>query len=506
MKFRTRIVDCGLSWAARLAACLPGLFLTPQARAETAPAATRPPLSVLRVNVTNQKWDFIHPWAKRAPFIVRGLGAVLAGNRVLVTAEFVANASYVELEKPAGGEKIPASVERVDYEANLALVKPSDPRFLDGVKPLAVQDASIGDRLELWQLENTGALLSTSGRLTTVEVGKYPIDDTALLLYRLTAPMQYRESSFTLPVVKDGKLAGMLMRYDQRAQNADTIPAPVIAHFLKDATGPSYGGFPRAGMEFCAMRDPQLRHYAGLNGTHAGRGVYVAAVHKNSAAEQAGLRAGDVILAVNGKPVDQDGNYADPRYGKLAISHLISTQGYVGDPVKLRIFRAGREQDATLTLSHPPVEDSVVEPFVLDRAPRFCVLGGLLFQELSRQYLKEWNDWQKKAPERLVYYDRYQAELFQDDRKKIIILSQVLPTENTVGYEDLAFLVVSKINQVPLKSFADLAEAIKHPVNGFHKIEFEDGPGVIYLDAEKVAADNEALMKNYRLPSLQRLE
>ena len=66
------------------------------------------------------------------------------------------------------------------------------------------------------------------------------------------------------------------MRYDPRTQAVDVLPAPVIAHFLKDVDSGSYQGFPRAGMEYSPTRDPQLRHYAKL--PPGGGGVYVTEV------------------------------------------------------------------------------------------------------------------------------------------------------------------------------------------------------------------------------------
>ena len=58
-------------------------------RAWSAEEVVKPdaPLSVVRVNVTNQPWDFGRPWGKRPPFSRRAIGTVLTGNRVLVTAE-----------------------------------------------------------------------------------------------------------------------------------------------------------------------------------------------------------------------------------------------------------------------------------------------------------------------------------------------------------------------------------------------------------------------------------
>lgn len=463
-------------------------------------------LSVIRVNVTNQPWDFTRPWGKRPPYSRRAVGTVLEGGRVLVTAELVANANYVEFETASGGQKVPASVDVVDYEANLALLKTDDTEFLKPFKALEVAPAAVGDTLSVWQLEATGNLLVTKATVTTAEVVRYPVDETPLLIYRLTTPLQFRDSSFTLPVVKDDKLAGIVMRYDTTTNNADLIPAPVIQHFLTDAAKPPYKGFPRSGITSAQTRDPQFRSYIGLNAATSG-GIYVTDVLLGGAAATAGLETGDVILKIEGQAVDQDGNYKDDDYGKIAISHLFSTRHFDGETVKVAISRKGETKDLELKLAHRPVESYVIEPYVIDRAPKFYVLGGLVLEELSRQYLREFgNDWLKKAPEQFVYFDRQQQELFKDGPRKVVILNRVLPSELTVGYEELSQIVVKKINGVELQSLADVPAALTKSTDGLHKIEFDGEPTVIYLDAAQVAASEGAFLQKYRLPSLKRLD
>ncbi len=481
------------------------LLLLPSARAED--AKTEKVLSIIRVNVTNQSWDFTRPWGKRPPYSRRAVGTVLPGGRVLVTAELVANANYVEFETPEGGQKVPATVDVVDYEANLALLKTDDTDFLKPIKPLEVAPANVGDTLAVWQLEATGNLLVTKANMTTAEVTRYPIDDSPLLVYRLTTPLQFRDSSFTFPVVKDGKLAGIVMRYDTTTNNADLIPAPVIQHFLTDAAKPPYKGFPRSGITSAQTRDPQFRRYIGLSGTTTG-GIYITDVLPGGPAALAGIEKGDVILKIDGNAVDQDGNYKDADYGKIGISHLFSTKHFDGEVVKVGIVRKGEAKDLDVKLAHRPVESYVIEPYVFDRAPRFYVLGGLVLEELSRQFLKEFggNDWLKKAPEQFVYFDRQQHELFKDGPKKIVFLNRVLPSDLTVGYEELSHLVVKKINGVELQSLADVPGALAKAVDGLHKIEFDGEPATIYLDATQVAAGEGAFMQKYRLPALKRLE
>ncbi len=193
-------------------------------------------LSLVRVNVTGQPYDYFRPWQKKAPLSKRALGAVLSKGRVLVTADLVTNQNYVELERAESGEKTAANVEVIDYEANLALLEPSEKNFLDGIAPLDIAgDTVVGDRLAAWQLEQTGALVATEGLVTTIQVTHYPVDVGQFLTYRISIPMQYRENSYTIPLVKNNKLAGLLLRYDPRSQLIDAIPAPIITHFLKEA-------------------------------------------------------------------------------------------------------------------------------------------------------------------------------------------------------------------------------------------------------------------------------
>ncbi len=462
--------------------------------------------SVIRVNSTNQVYDFLRPWSKRPPYQLRAVGAVLPGGRVLTTAEQVANSTYLELEKPDSGEKSPATVEVVDFDCNLALIKASDPAFLAPYKPLEVAEPAVGDEVTILQLEANGAVLNTRALLTTAEVGAYPVGELSLMLYRLSSSLQPRDGGFTFPVVKKGALVGMLLRFDNRTQTADAIAAPVIRHFLKAATAKGgYVGFPRAGMGAAPLRDPQLRRYAGL--TDGLGGVYVTEVTPGGPAEKAGIQQGDVVVNVAGHEIDRDGNYLDPHYGKIAKAHLYSCVHFSGDKIPVTLMRQGQKVQTELTLAYKDPSESVIEPYTIGKAPRYYILGGLVFQELSRQFLREWgSEWTRKAPEKFLYLDAYQRELFKDDpRQRVVILSNVLPTPCTVGYEDLNCLVVTKINGRVLKSLADIEEALAHPVEGFHHIEFQGHPGEIVIDPAQACGIEDGLVRSYGLPALKRL-
>ena len=501
-----RAFPCHLGLCAALA--LPFAVMAAPTPATKGPETVVKPkeLSLVRVNVTGRAYDYVRPWQKKAPFQKRALGAVLPQGRVLVTADLVANQNYVELERAESGEKTAANVVVVDYEANLALLEPAEKKFLEGLTPLQLAlDTVVGDRLAALQLESTGALVVTEGLVTTIQMTRYPADMGQFLTYRISISMQYRDNSYTVPLVKNNKLAALLLRFDPRTQVVDAIPAPIIAHFLKDAEKHPYQGFPTAGFGFFPTRDPQLRKFAGQTGKPAG--VYVTSVDPNSPAAKAGLQVGDIVIGVGPNAIDQNGNYVDPLYGKIEFTNLITAKSFAGDTLPVHIQRAGKPMQLDVALEHRNADDFVIPPYNLDRAPQYYVLGGLIFEELSRQFLREWGaNWLKDAPQRWVYKDRFQSELYPEGNRRVVVLTQVLPANTTIGYDDVSYLTVTRVNGREVKSLADLAEAVKHPADGFITVETEEDPKQIALEVKQVEAEAEALKQNYGLPSLQRLE
>src|SRR5438270_728603 len=333
---------------------------------------------------------------------------------------------------------------------------------------------------------------------------RYPVEVGEFLTYRLSIALQYRDNSYTVPLVKNNKLAGLLLRYDPRSQLMDAIPAPIITHFLRDAAKPNYQGFPSIGFTYFPTRDPQLRKYSGESGN--GGGVYVTGIEPGAAVQKAGLQVGDIVTAIGNSGLDQNGNYVDLLYKKIDFTNLLTMRGYSGEKVSFKIHRQGQPMQLEVALEHRPADDYIIPPYSRDEAPKYYILGGLIFQELTRQYLREWGpNWLKDAPQRFVYLDHFQWELFPEAHRRVAILSQILPVNGTIGYEDFGYLPVTKVNGKDIHSLDDLAEAVKHPVDGFDRIETEEDPKVIPLDVAQAENDEPTLRESYGIPTLQRL-
>lgn len=467
--------------------------------------------SLLKVNVTYQSFNQRIPWQKESAAGRRGLGVVLDGNRILVTGQMVSDATYIELELPESGQKIPARVVAVDYEANLALLAPNSPArekdFFAGLRPMEVDtSARIGDTLVVWQTGRVGELIVTPVRISKVLNQGYVVENASFIVYEAQGIIRSEANSFTLPVAKGGKLAALLLRYDSKNQLATLLPAPIIEHFLKDVADGKYDGFPSLGIEFQITLDEQFRDYIGLKPNQPG--VYISGVTKGASAEQAGVKKGDILISINGVTIDSRGDYQDPLYGALSISHIVRGRAFVGDTVEMKVQRDGKEVDLKGKLTRKQPDDYLVKPYLFDQGPKYLLNGGLLFQELTRPYLNSFGTEQQGGPIlRLTRFASNPEEFEKKGRKRVVFLSAVLPTTATQGYERLSGQVVDEINGVKISQLGDIAEAFKKPQDGLHVVKLDQFPFIIYLDALKVERENLQLMNGmFRIGSLSRLE
>ena len=118
---------------------------------------------------------------------------------------------------------------------------------------------------------------------------------------------------------------------------------------------------------------PELAEAFGLPGEP--RGALISQIEPNSAASQAGLRKGDIILAVNGSPI------ADDRALSLIVSAMAP-----GTELKLQVFRDRHEQDVVARLEEMPAAASTAaESGSASGGPRLGVSVETLTPQIAQQ-------------------------------------------------------------------------------------------------------------------------
>jgi S1-C subfamily serine protease len=466
---------------------------------ETVAAPLNVTNSVARVNSTQQTWNTWQPWEKNSPRKRRALAAIIGPQRVLTTSELVSDATYLELESTDGTRFARAKVIAVDYEANLALLGPASEKegqaFFENTVPFKITSPpKIGTSLSILQVEDNGLALQTTGILQSMDVSANLLPGHSFLTYQVKASMQSAASSYSLPVLCGGKLAGVLTSYDSKDQLCDVTSTDIVSRFLDEATAGDYKGFPSLGVTIARTEDASFRQWLKLADNQGG--LYIETVRKGGAAELAGMKNGDVILAVDGQSIDRRGYYEHPQYGSLSWGHLIRGSKSIGDEVTLSLLREGKTLDLKAKLSRQEEGNQLVPDHIFDRPPNYLLKGGLVFQELSLPILEAFGeDWRSTAPLNLL--DTYQnPEKYRESMDRVVFLSGVIPTPATVGYERLRNLIVSKVNGKEIKNIKSLISAFKMGTDGLHSIEFAEENLTVYLDdAVTTSVDSQLLQR-----------
>jgi hypothetical protein len=356
-----------------------------------------------------------------------------------------------------------------------------------------------GDQLTIWQVKPDGDTVPALGNVTAIELTAFFMNNY-FLAYRLDSTLQYKFGHLTLPAFKKGRLAGLVIGHTGMDRNIDVIAATVVRHFLEDAQNPPYEGFPSAGFHFGATIDPQLRRYIGLPDDQSG--IYIQKVLKGGPADRVGLKEGDVITNIGGFSITNDGQYIHPQFGKTSLVNLIRTGYHVGDWLKIDVFRKGDIMTRSIVLDHRQPDEYLIPPYIIDRQPEHLVIGGLIIQELSLSYLREYGkEWTSQAPVHLLFYNQNQDYLNGDKGEKIVIISNIIPTPYTIGYENLSNLVLIKVNGRKIGKLSDVTRALANPVNGYHKFEVDQSPRVIYLDPKELPIIHQIIEERYRIPT-----
>lgn len=471
----------------------------------TQPAKPDVKRSVVRIDATRQTWSAGQPWEKNPPNKRRALGAIVGEQLVLTTAELVADSTYLKFESIDSNDTATAKVIAVDYEANLALLNPTDAE--EGKKLFAKSNVlelakppKIGDTLEIVQVEESGMSLTTGALLQSIDVVANFLPDQYFLTYELKASMQSAASSFSLPILHDDKLVGMLTNYDGKDQISDVNAVELTERFIREAKDGEYAGFPSLGVASARTEDPSFRQWLKLSDDQGG--LYVSSVRKNSAADKAGLKKGDVILSIDGHKLDRRGYYEHKNYGSVFWSHLVRGEKSAGDEVKGTVWRDGNAIELTVKLTRDEEKDRLVPDYTFGTAPHYLVKGGFIFQELTRPLLEAFGEeWQTRAPLNLLDAYENQAK-YAGPARRVVFLSGVIATPATVGYERLRNLIVKKVNGKEVQDIETLIAAFDGAPNGLHSIEFDEDHFSVYLDEATASRVDQQLLQR-GLPKLR---
>ena len=148
-----------------------------------------------------------------------------------------------------------------------------------------------------------------------------------------------------------------------------------------------------------------------------------------------------------------------------------------------------------LSSSGDAAEKSLVREMQPGERPRYIMWGGLLFQPVTDDFLRAIRERaQDSLPLSLACIEDSEDEFRKEGRKELVVLSLVVPTAATLGYDNARFTLVTKVNGKDVHDFNEFAQLIDEKTpNGLIRISLNKAPYDVYLSETAVQRSNEVI-------------
>ncbi len=455
--------------------------------------------SMVGVTVSANSWKAKLPWLAHREISRSGSAVVVAGQKLLTTANLVSNAKVIQIRKNGKPQNYNAIVARIDYAANLALLSVNEKAFWHGLEPLSISQLPTGllnFNINRWQ----------DGRFEqgSAEVIRYS-QHTSFYDLLLETPALWASTSLQKVLngeaaIYNNQLVG-LAAYKNKNE-VRLIPSSLLASFVESFAASTLARgsiFIHRGFDWQALNHPHLQEHFSI--PKNGHGVRVNEIFAEGFGSQE-LQKNDILLDIIGFAIDSEGGIKHPRYGIIPFTVVLNITSSPSIPIKLM----RNKQLLTVNVKREKISYTGVNihPPLRDVQPQYVVFGGLILQELRLDYLQSWGaNWKQIAPKRLTLeYLLNSRRRLNQKASRVVIVSEVLSDPINLDYKNAEDVIIQSVNGLEVNSLKDLQQALKVPKNQHHIFSPMPGKniGLLVFPAAEMEQANQRIAKKYQIP------
>ena len=445
--------------------------------------------SLVEIEITKQSYDYNLPWVVRNQQISKN-GVLIDGRQILTTADGLSNQYLCRVKKGGVSRQYIAKVKWVDYHANVAVLSIDTEDFFAGMQsvPLANTIPQSGP-LQVYRWRS-GRIEERAAEIIRLRSGESKMSYVKYLT--LSVSSEIESAGWSEIVCDEHGLIGLTA--SASSGKLEVLPAAFISNVLAQRKNDTAAGLGYFDFTYMFGKNPALLLSKGLQKSDVG--VIVTQINPRDQ-EDYSLKVGDIILAIDDYYIDSEGKYLDPVYGRLSMSILATHMYNAGEVLPLLVWRDNEEIVINYTLPKANFRDSFIPEQRYDAAPEYLIAGGLVFQPVNGPLLDALGS---NMP---MLLDYYRCQKSVQKRDGLVVLSKVLPDDYNLGYERLSLQIVDTVNGHTIENLYSLQNALKNPIDGFHRIQFlrEENLRHIVLDAATLQAATERVLDHYQIPT-----
>ena len=357
--------------------------------------------------------------------------------------------------------------------------------------------AATGD-VQILQFDDTSEIQRGNGQLMQVSMANLPSAPFATLLFDVLTDLNINGEG--APVVMNEKLVGLMTSYVSAKRSGQLLPATTLQRFLSDMRTPPYKGTPMAGIAWSELVDPAKRAF--LKAAPEQGGILIQNCWPGMGGKDV-LQPMDVILQLDGMPVDNMGFYHDPEFGRLKFTYLVQRRT-PGEEMGAQIIRNGIITNVLIRLDRFDEHSTLIPENTVGEPAEYLVEGGLIIRELDGKYLASYgSNWETETDPRFAYayYTRRMNPEQPGDR--MVIISDVLPDRCNVGYQELKQEIITAVNGQPIRNIRDVFRIVEQDGH-IRTLRLQGFAIDIALDPEELTGANLRIAQRFRIPSLRR--
>ena len=454
------------------------------------------------VNIINYStiYNYAAPWQTPTQEPAKtGTGFIIEGRKIITNAHVAENGSFIQVRLAGNDKKYVAKLEIIDHTCDLAILSIEDDEFWINTIPLRISDRlpelrekvmALGFPIGGREFTVTEGIISRIEMISYVAAGGFGSMPAA----QIDASTWPGSSGGPVISLSTGEVVGVTHQGATGLNINYTIPATVVRHFLNDANTGNYKGFVHLPIKTQKMENSVMRKEYGM--TDSENGVLVNWVHSDFS-KMSGLKVDDVILSLNSYNVSNDGNITLDSGNRVSALHAVS-EVYYGDVLKVVVLRKGEKKTLNIVMNVKREDVTKVDLLPYDKQPDYYIYSGVVFQDLSVNFLRFWGkDWGYVAP--IPFLNSFYNEDKDTVSDRVVIINSILANDLTSGYQSINSKTVTEINGKKINNLSDVINAIEQHKGATHTIIFDKNYKIIIKNIS--LEENKEIMLKHKISS-----